>query len=76
MQMIFGLTVFTSAFIVTGGAPLDTTLFYALYLYRRAFEQFQMGYSSAMAWTLLLTIALLSAIVFKTSTNWVFYQSD
>lgn len=76
MQIIFGLTVFTSAFIVTGGAPLDTTLFYALYLYRRAFEQFQMGYSSAMAWTLLLIIALFAAFIFRTSTSWVFYQSE
>ena len=45
MQIIAGFMVFTQAFIVTGGAPLDTTLFYALYLYRRAFQTFEMGYS-------------------------------
>jgi multiple sugar transport system permease protein len=43
MQAITGFMVFTQAFIVTGGGPMDTTLFYALYLYRRAFESFQMG---------------------------------
>ncbi|NJM41314.1 MAG: sugar ABC transporter permease [Anaerolineae bacterium] len=75
MQMISGLMVFTQAFIITGGAPLDTTLFYALYIYRRAFENFQMGYASAMAWVLLLIIALCAAIVFKSSSQWVYYEN-
>lgn len=75
MQIISGFMVFTQAFIVTGGAPLDTTLFYALYIYRRAFENFQMGFASAMAWVLLLVIAVFAAIVFKTSSAWVFYEN-
>ncbi|MCW5850545.1 MAG: sugar ABC transporter permease [Anaerolineae bacterium] len=75
MQIISGFMVFTQAFIVTGGAPLDTTLFYALYLYRRAFETFQMGYASAMAWVMLLVIAFFTAIVFKSSSYWVFYDN-
>ncbi|MCW1968000.1 MAG: sugar ABC transporter permease [Anaerolineae bacterium] len=75
MQMISGLMVFTQAFIITGGAPLDTTLFYALYIYRRAFENFQMGYASAMAWVLLIIIAVFATIVFKTSNQWVYYES-
>jgi multiple sugar transport system permease protein len=75
MQTITGFMVFTQAFIVTGGGPMDTTLFYALYLYRRAFESFQMGYASAMAWVLLLAVALCTGILFKTSGRWVFYEA-
>jgi multiple sugar transport system permease protein len=75
MQIIAGFMIFTQAFIITGGAPLDTTLFYALYLYQRAFENFQMGYSSAMAWVLLLIIAFFTALVFKSSSYWVYYES-
>lgn len=75
MQIISGFLVFTQAFIVTGGTPLDTTLFYALYLYRRAFQTFEMGYSSAMAWVLLLIVAFFTALVFKTSSRWVYYES-
>lgn len=75
MQIISGFLVFTQAFIVTGGTPLDTTLFYSLYLYRRAFQMFQMGYSSAMAWILLLIVAFFTALVFKTSSYWVYYES-
>jgi multiple sugar transport system permease protein len=75
MQTITGFMVFTQAFIVTGGGPMDTTLFYALYLYRRAFESFQMGYASAMAWVMLLAVALCTAVLFKTSGRWVFYEA-
>jgi multiple sugar transport system permease protein len=75
MQVISGFKVFTQAFIVTGGAPLDTTLFYSLYLYNRAFNQFQMGYASAMAWVLLLIIGVLTAISFRLSSYWVFYET-
>ncbi len=77
MQIISGFRVFTQAFIVSGGrgAPLDTTLFYSLYLYTRAFVDFQMGYASAMAWVLLLIIGVLTAISFKLSSYWVFYET-
>ena len=77
MQIIAGFMIFTQAFIVTSGtgAPLDTTLLYTLYLYRRAFETFQMGYGSAMAWILLLIIAFFTAFIFKSSQYWVFYES-
>ncbi|MEM6428240.1 MAG: sugar ABC transporter permease [Deinococcota bacterium] len=76
MQTISGFLVFTQAFIVTGGAPLDTTLFYALYIYNRAFETFEMGYASAMAVVLLVAVALVTALIFLTSNRWVFYASE
>lgn len=75
MQLISGFKVFTQAFVITAGAPLDTTLFYTLYLYTRAFSNFQMGYASAMAWILLLIIAVLTFISFKLSDRWVFYET-
>ncbi len=74
MQMISGFLVFTQALVITNGGPMDTTLVYALYLYQRAFIVFQMGYSSAMAWVLLLVIAVFTAINFKFSSQWVFYE--
>ncbi len=74
LQMISGFMVFTQALLITNGGPLDTTLFYALYLYQRAFGTFQMGYGSAMAWVLLLIIAVFTALTFKFSSYWVFYE--
>ena len=76
MQTISGFTAFTQALIVTNnGRPLDTTLLYALYIYQRAFENLHMGYGAAMAWVLLVVIALVTALIFKTSSAWVFYES-
>jgi multiple sugar transport system permease protein len=76
MQLISGLLVFTQALIITNGGPLDTTLFYAFYLYQRAFVTFQMGYGTAMAWVLLLIVAVFTAVTFKTSSAWVFYEDQ
>jgi multiple sugar transport system permease protein len=76
MQIIFGFMSFTQAYVVTGGAPLDTTLFYNLYLFTRAFQMpFNMGYGAAMAWVMLLVIACFTAVVFRLSRYWVFYES-
>lgn len=76
MQTIGGFLTFTQAFLITEGGPLDRTLFYALYLYERAFEYFQMGYASAMAWFILVVISIVTALLFKTSGSWVHYESE
>ena len=76
LQTISLFRVFTSAYIITEGAPLDSTLFYALYLFNRAFETSQMGYAAAMAWILLAIIAALTAVNFIMSRLWVFYETE
>jgi multiple sugar transport system permease protein len=78
LQTISGFRVFTQAFIVTGGrgAPLDTTLFYSIYLYNQAFDAYKMGYAAAMAWVMLGIIAVLTAISFKLSDYWVYYETE
>jgi multiple sugar transport system permease protein len=77
MQLINGFTVFSQAFIISGGRgdPQDSTLVYALYLYLRAFAYNEMGYGSALAWILVLVIAVFTGIIFKTSKHWVYYES-
>jgi len=78
IQIINAFRAFTQAFIISGGrgSPLDTTLLYAIYLYIRAFTTFQMGYAAAMAWVLLLVIAILTAINFMMSNRWVYYETE
>ncbi len=76
MQTISGFLVFTQAFIITEGRPLDTTLFYTLYVYNRAFETFEMGYAAAMAMVLLIAVAIITTFIFLTSNRWVFYFSE
>jgi multiple sugar transport system permease protein len=78
LETIHAFQAFTPAFIVSGGrgGPGNSTLFYTLYLYERGFAQFRMGYASAMAWLLLLTVAAVTALFFGTSRRWVFYSGE
>jgi multiple sugar transport system permease protein len=78
MQMISSFQSFTPAFIISGGSggPANATLFYTLYLYQQAFASFRMGYASALAWTLVLIIALFTVVNFVASRYWVFYQDE
>ena len=78
LQTIDAFKAFTPAFIISGGTggPIDSTLFYTLYLYQEAFAYFRMGYASALAWVLLVIIAVFTAIYFLTSRYWVYYQDE
>ena len=76
LQMIYAFQSFTQAFIVSGGngGPVDSTLFYTLYLYKEGFTNLHMGYASAMAWLLLVIVGGLTAVNFFLSRYWVFYE--
>jgi multiple sugar transport system permease protein len=78
LQMIGAFQAFTPAFIVSNGSggPYDSTLFYTLYIYLQGFGYFHMGYASAMAWVLLMIIAVFTAVAFLSSKFWVFYQDE
>ncbi|MBB3917074.1 carbohydrate ABC transporter permease [Rhizobium fabae] len=76
VQTIDAFKAFTPAFIISGGTggPINSTLFYTLYLYQEAFGNFRMGYASALAWILVLIIAVFTAFSFLTSRYWVHYD--
>ena len=76
IQTIEAFKSFTPAFIISGGTggPINSTLFYTLYLYNEAFGFFRMGYASALAWVLLAIVALFTAFSFFTSKYWVHYD--
>jgi len=76
MGIIGSFQVFTQAFVMTGGGPVNSTLFYVLYLYKQAFNYFHMGYASAMAWILFAIILVLTLLVFKSSSMWVYYEGE
>jgi multiple sugar transport system permease protein len=77
MQIISAFQSFTQAYIISNGkgGPVDSTLFYSLYLYNKGFAYREMGYASAMAWILLIIIAIFTGIVFGSSKSWVSYGS-
>jgi multiple sugar transport system permease protein len=65
MGIINSFQSFTSVFIMTGGGPENSTLVYALSIYRNAFQFYRMGYASAMAWILLVITSVAVFIVFR-----------
>ncbi len=75
MQIINGFMTFTQGYIITKGGPLDSTLFWVIYMYRRAFDFYDMGYAAAMAWIMLISVALVTSLVFIISKRWVYYES-
>lgn len=78
MGIINAFQVFTPAYVLGDGrgGPINSTMFYTLYLYLEGFSYFDMGYASALAWIMLLIIAAFTAVVFATQKYWVFYYGD
>ena len=74
MAIIGSFQVFTQAFVMTRGGPGDATRFYVLYLYDKAFEQYEMGYASAMAWLLFLVVLVLTLLTLRSSRKRVYYE--
>ena len=66
----------TLVMLLTGGGPLKSTYFYGLYTYNNAFKHHKLGYASANAWVMFVIILILTMLVFRTSSSWVFYQSE
>ena len=78
MGLIGAFQYFTQVYVMTGGkgGPVDSTMFYALYLYRNSFYYLRMGYASAMAWLLFIVILVATVAVLISSKRWVHYHGE
>jgi multiple sugar transport system permease protein len=74
--MIAAFQIFTQVYIISEGGPLWSTLFYVYYLWRRAFQFFNMGYASALAVVLFIIIMALTSLILATSKRWVYYEGE
>lgn len=74
MQMINGFLAFTQCFIITQGKPLNSTLFYTVYMYQQSFEFYNTGYGAALAWIMLGIIGFITLILFATKKFWVYTE--
>ncbi|MGC5172831.1 carbohydrate ABC transporter permease [Microbacterium sp. DT81.1] len=78
LGLIGAFQVFASAYIISNGSggPAGMTNYITLYLYKRGFSDGQMGYAAAMAWVLLVVVAIIAFILFRTQRSWVHYSGD
>ncbi len=68
--------IFTQAYVITNGGPNDATLFYALLIYRHAFQYYNMGYAAALAWVLFIIVMVLTLVNMKLAGRWVYYEAE
>lgn len=76
MNLIGAFQVFTQAFITTSGGPNNATLTSVLYMYRKSFEQLRFGYAATVSWVLFAIILVFTAVVFRSSSLWVYYEGE
>ena len=76
MGIINTFQVFSMAYIMTDGGPLNSTLFYNLYTYKNAFVYLKMGYAAALSWVLFVLVLCLTLLVFRSATSWVYYEAS
>ncbi|WP_235593207.1 carbohydrate ABC transporter permease [Paenibacillus sp. 32O-W] len=76
MGVLSGFQVFLQAYIMTGGGPNNSTMFFAYYLYNKAFKDMQFGYASAMAWVLLFITLACTLIILRSGSRWVYYEGE
>ena len=74
LGMIGTFQYFTEVYVATGGGPVRATLVYNLYLYQNAFQFFDMGYASMLAWILFAIVMFFTLLIFRSSEFWVYYE--
>jgi multiple sugar transport system permease protein len=76
MGLIGSFQVFGQVYILTNGGPNNANMMLVPYLFEEGFKNYRMGYASALSWVLFAVIMLGTAIVFRTSSRWVFYETE
>jgi multiple sugar transport system permease protein len=66
----------TIALLLTKGGPLGSTYFFAMYIYDNAFKYFDMGYAAAGSWVMFVIVMVLSLVVMRWSSAWVYYEGE
>ena len=61
---------------MTKGGPLNSSLFFVLYIYQQSFNFFHMGYACGLATVLFLIVLGLTILVFRSSESWVYYEAE
>lgn len=76
MQTINALQSFTSAFVITKGGPLKSTYVLGMKLYNEAFKNYKLGYASAISWVIFIIIMIVTLLLFRSSSGWVYYEDS
>jgi multiple sugar transport system permease protein len=82
VNLIASLQIFSEVWAMFQGRPSAgpsaqrASLLYVPYLFQKAFQDFQMGYASALAWVLFLIVLGITLVQLWLSKRWVYYESN
>ena len=78
MSLVLSIQYFTQAQVIESppGSPGDSTMFYITYYYQQAFQFLHLGYASAMAFLLFIGVIIVTVVLLRTSSRWVYYENE
>ena len=78
LSLVLSIQYFTQAQVIETppGSPCNSTMFYVTYYYQQAFQYLHLGYASAMAFLLFVLVLIVTVVLLKTSSRWVYYENE
>jgi multiple sugar transport system permease protein len=78
LSLVLSIQYFTQAQVIESppGSPGNSTMFFVIYYYQQAFEDLHLGYASAMAFILFILVLIITALLLKSSSRWVYYENE
>ena len=78
LALVLSIQYFTQAQIIENpaGSPGTSTMFFVIYYYQQAFTYLHLGYASAMAFLLFVLVMIITVVLLRSSSGWVYYESE
>lgn len=78
LSLVLSIQYFTQAQVIESppGSPGTSTMFYVTYYYQQAFTDLHLGYASAMAFMLFILVLIVTVVLLRSSSRWVYYEND
>jgi multiple sugar transport system permease protein len=78
LSLVLSIQYFTQAQVIENppGSPGSSTMFYVTYYYQQAFQDLHLGYASAMAFLMFVAVLIVTVLLLRTSSRWVYYEND
>lgn len=78
LSLVLSIQYFTQAQVIESppGSPGTSTMFYVTYYYQQAFQDLHLGYASAMAFLMFVGVLIVTVVLLRTSSRWVYYENE
>jgi multiple sugar transport system permease protein len=78
MALVLSIQYFTQAQVIESppGSPGTSTMFFVIYYYQQAFQDLHLGYASAMTFLLFVLVLIITVVLLKSSSGWVYYENE